>query len=36
MTEEKQDKERKKVTERVISVKRGDIFKNEVVADNIR
>lgn len=36
MTEEKQDKESKKVAERVISVKRGDSFKNEVAADNIR
>lgn len=36
MTEEKQDKESKKVTERVITVKRGEVFKNEVAADNIR
>jgi len=36
MSEEKQDKESKKVTERVISIKRGDVIKNEVAADNIR
>ncbi|XP_018053263.1 PREDICTED: uncharacterized protein LOC108690470 [Atta colombica] len=37
MAEEKQDKEIKKVTERVISItKRGDVLKNEVAADNIR
>lgn len=36
MSEEKQDKESKKVAERVIFTKRGDVFKNEVTADNIR
>lgn len=35
MSEEKQDKESKKVAERVISIKRGDVFKNEVATDNI-
>ncbi|KAL6267519.1 hypothetical protein P5V15_000593 [Pogonomyrmex californicus] len=35
MSEEKQDKESKKVVERVIPTKR-DVFKNEVAADNIR
>jgi len=36
MSEEKQDKESKKVTEKVISIKRGDVIKNEVATDNIR
>lgn len=35
MSEEKQNKESKKVVER-ISMKRGDVFKNEVAIDNIR
>ncbi|XP_011882517.1 PREDICTED: uncharacterized protein LOC105570146 [Vollenhovia emeryi] len=36
MSEEKRDRESKKVAERVVSTKRGDVFKNEVAADNIR
>ncbi|XP_014474528.1 PREDICTED: uncharacterized protein LOC106744358 [Dinoponera quadriceps] len=38
MSEEKQNKESKKVTERVVTMgkSRGIAFKNEVVADNIR
>lgn len=36
MSAEKKDKESKKVTERVIPIKRDDLFRNEVVADNIR
>lgn len=39
MSDEKQNKESKKVTERVVTVgrvPRGIAFKNEVVADNIR
>lgn len=36
MSDEKQGKESKKVVERIIPTKRGDVFKNEVAADNIR
>lgn len=36
MFAEKQAKEDKKLAEKVISMKRGDAFKNEVAADNIR
>ncbi|KAL0124625.1 hypothetical protein PUN28_006464 [Cardiocondyla obscurior] len=36
MIEEKQDKEGKKATERVVLTKRGNGFKSKVVADNIR
>ncbi|CAL1676212.1 unnamed protein product [Lasius platythorax] len=36
MSAEKKDKESKKVAERVIPIKRGDLFRNEVAADNIR
>lgn len=36
MSEEKQDKESKKMTERLIFIKRDDVFKNEVAVDNIR
>lgn len=36
MTEEKQDKEGKKVTEKMVAVKRRDVLKSVVTADNIR
>lgn len=36
MSMEKKAKESKKVAERVIPIKHGDLFRNEVVADNIR
>ncbi|KAM0728385.1 hypothetical protein ACS0PU_005167 [Formica fusca] len=36
MSVEKKDKESKKVVERVIPIKHDDLFRNEVIADNIR